>query len=49
MHVKQARMTMVLTTVELVGFKLTFLEKDICHDHEIDVLRSLAKLQLRYV
>ena len=38
-----------LTTVEWVGFKLTFLEKDICHDHEIDILRSLAKLQLRYV
>ena len=40
---------MSLTTVERVGFKLTFLEKDICHDHEIDILRSLAKLQLRYV
>ena len=38
-----------LTTVEWVGFKLTFLEMDICHDHEIDILRSLAKLQLRYV
>ena len=38
-----------LTTVEWVGFKLTFLEKDICHDDEIDILRSLAKLQLRYV
>ena len=38
-----------LTTVEWVGFKLTFLEKDICHDHEIDILRSLAKFQLRYV
>ena len=34
----------LLTTVEWVGFKLTFLEKDICHDHEIDILRSLAKL-----
>ena len=39
----------VLTTVEWVGFKLTFLEKDICHDHEIDILRSLTTLQLRYV
>ena len=38
-----------LTTVEWFGFKLTFLEKDICHDHEIDIIRSLAKLQLRYV
>ena len=38
-----------LTTVEWDGFKLTFLEKDICHDHEIDILRTLAKLQLRYV
>ena len=38
-----------LTTVEWVGFKLTFLEKDICHDHEIDILKSLTKLQLRYV
>ena len=38
-----------LTIVEWVGFKLTFLEKDISHDHEIDILRSLAKLQLRYV
>ena len=37
-----------LTTVEWVGFKLTFLEKDICHDHKIDILRTLAKLQLRY-
>ena len=36
-------------TVEWVGFKLTFLEKDVCHDHKIDILRSLAKLQLRYV
>ena len=35
--------------MEWVGFKLTFVEKDICHDHEIDILRSLAKLQLRYV
>ena len=40
---------LILTTVEWVGFKLTFLEKDICHDHEIDILRSLAKLPLRYV
>ena len=39
----------VLTTLEWVGFKLTFLQKDICHDHEVDILRSLAKLQLRYV
>ena len=39
----------ILTTVEWVGLKLTFLEKDICHDHEIDILRSLAKLQLTYV
>ena len=38
-----------LMTVEWVGFKLTFLENDTCHDHEIDILRSLAKLQLRYV
>ena len=44
-HLKALR----LTTVEWVGFKLTFPEKDICHDHEIDILRSLAKLQLRYV
>ena len=35
--------------MEWVGFKLTFLEKDICHNHEIDILRSLAKLQLRDV
>ena len=41
--------TIHLTTVEWFGFKLTFLEKDICHDHEIDILRSLANLQLRYV
>ena len=27
-----------LMTLEWVGFKLTFLEKDICHDHEIDLL-----------
>ena len=26
-----------------------FLEKDICHDHEIDILRTLTNLQLRYV
>ena len=39
----------LLRTVEWVGFKLTFLEKDIFHDHEIDIIRSLAKVQLRYV
>ena len=39
----------LLTTVEWVGFKLTFLEKDMCHDHEINILRILANLQLRYV
>ena len=43
------KVNMFLTTVEWVGIKLTFLEKDICHDHEIDILRTLAKLQLRYV
>ena len=39
----------MLTTIEWVDFKLTFLEEDICYDHEIDILRSLANLQLRYV
>ena len=29
--------------MEWVDFKLTFLEKDICHDHEIEILRTLAK------
>ena len=33
---------------EMGWFQVDFLEKDICHDHEIDILRSLAKLQLRY-
>ena len=27
-------------------FQVDFSEKDICHDHEIDILGSLAKLQL---
>ena len=30
-------------------FQVDFSRKDICHDDEIDILRSLAKLQLRYV
>ena len=34
---------MWLTTVEWVGFKLTFLKKDICHDHEIDIKSMFSK------
>ena len=35
--------------VQWVDFNLTFLENDICHDHKIKFLRSLVKLQLKYV